>query len=70
MRYGLGVDDKLSYNVSNIIGIGVASGATKLESVKRKVTFPATGNALDYRLETAFGTAAAFCLARSRRAQA
>ena len=25
VRYGLGVDDKLSYNVSNIIGIGVAT---------------------------------------------
>lgn len=44
------------------IGIGVASGATKLESAKRKVTFPATGSALDYRLETPFGTAPAFPL--------
>ncbi len=25
MRYGLGLDDRLSYNVANIIGIGVAT---------------------------------------------
>ena len=30
----------------------VDNGATKLDSVKRKVAFPALGNALDYRLET------------------
>jgi hypothetical protein len=44
------------------VGIGVASGAAKLESVKRRVTFPATGSTFDYRLETPHGTAPPFAL--------
>lgn len=44
------------------VGIGVASGAAKLESLKRSVTFPATGSAFDYRLETPFGTTPPFQL--------
>jgi hypothetical protein len=46
------------------IGIGVASGTAKLESVKRLVTFPAGGTAstFDYRLETSWGTAPPFPL--------
>ncbi len=44
------------------VGIGVASGAARLESVKRRVTFPAAGRALDYRLETMHGTAPPFRL--------
>jgi hypothetical protein len=40
----------------------VDAGASKLESVKRSVTFPATGSALDYRLETPSGTAPTFSL--------
>jgi hypothetical protein len=44
------------------VGVGIASGGTKLESVKRSVTFPATGSAFDYRLETPFGTAPPFPL--------
>src|SRR5262249_2309325 len=42
------------------VGCGVPTGAAKLESVKRQVTFPAGGSALDYRLETPFGTAPPF----------
>ena len=45
------------------VGIGVATGAAKLESVKRKVSFPVgvppSGGSLhrfEYRLETPFGT--------------
>ncbi len=45
-----------------LVGIGVASGAPKLESVKRLVAFPTTGLAFDYRLETAWGTAPPFRL--------
>ena len=46
------------------VGMGVATGAAKLESVKRRVTFPATPAAatFDYRLETPWGTAPAFPL--------
>jgi hypothetical protein len=44
-------------------GIGVATGTTKLETVKRRVTFPAgDASAFDYRLETAWGTAPPFRL--------
>ena len=39
------------------VGFGVATGSAKLESVKRKVTFPATGSTFDYQLETPLGTA-------------
>jgi len=44
------------------VGIGVASGGAKLESLKRTIAFPATGNTLDYRLETRWGTAPAFSI--------
>ena len=44
------------------VGFGVATGAAKLESVKRMVTFPATGSTLDYSLEMPWGTAPAFPL--------
>ena len=44
------------------VGFGVATGFAKLESVKRKVSFPATGSAFDYKLETPFGTAPAIPL--------
>jgi hypothetical protein len=44
------------------VGIGVASGAAKLESVKRRVTFPAAGSSFDYQLETPLGTAPPFRL--------
>jgi hypothetical protein len=44
------------------VGVGVATGAAKLESVKRKVTFPATGSSFDYSLDTPWGTAPAFPL--------
>ena len=44
------------------VGVGVASGAAKLESVKRRVTFPTTGAAFDYRLEAPLGTAPPFRL--------
>ena len=44
------------------VGIGVASGAAKLEAVKRQVTFPAIGNAFDYQLETPWGAAQHFQL--------
>lgn len=36
------------------------AGTGKLESVKRKVTFPATGATFEYRLETTWGTAVPF----------
>ena len=40
------------------VGVGVATGAAKLESVKRRVVFPSTPTAsFDYRLETPWGTA-------------
>lgn len=43
------------------VGIGLASGAPKLESIKRQVSFPAaTGAAFDFRLETPFGAAPVF----------
>jgi hypothetical protein len=44
------------------VGYGIASGHPKLESVTRKVTFPADAKprALHYRLETPFGTAPVF----------
>ncbi|MBM4073247.1 MAG: hypothetical protein FJ271_30645 [Planctomycetes bacterium] len=46
------------------VGYGVASGAARMESVKRQVAFPATLNAaaFDYRLETQWGVAPAFRL--------
>jgi len=46
------------------VGMGVASGVAKLESVKRQVTFPAGGTAstFDYRLETPWGAAPPFPL--------
>ncbi len=45
------------------VGIGLATGAAKLESVKRQVAFPATAAAsFDYRLETPFGSALPFPL--------
>ncbi len=45
------------------VGVGVATGAAKLESVKRSVVFPSTATAsFDYRLETPWGTAPAFPL--------
>jgi hypothetical protein len=44
------------------VGIGIATGGTKLESVKRSVTFPTSGSSFDYRLETPFGTAPPFPL--------
>ena len=46
------------------VGYGVATGAAKLESVKKQVTFPATPTAssFDYRLETPFGAAPPFPL--------
>jgi hypothetical protein len=39
------------------VGVGVATGASKLESVKGTVSFPTTGDSFDYRLETSFGAA-------------
>jgi hypothetical protein len=44
------------------VGYGVATGAAKLESVKRRVAFPAaaTASIFDYRLETPLGTAPSF----------
>jgi hypothetical protein len=46
------------------VGIGLATGAMKLESVKRQVTFPADAAArsFDYRLETPLGSAPPFML--------
>lgn len=46
------------------VGIGVASGHAKLESVVRKVTFPKASDrsSFDFRLETAAGTSNAFPL--------
>jgi hypothetical protein len=46
------------------VGIGVASGQAKLESITRKVTFPQTSDrsSFDYVLETAAGKAKAFPL--------
>jgi hypothetical protein len=52
------------------VGIGVTTGAARLESVKRRVTFPSAGAPLplrekgefDYRLETPWGTAPPFSL--------
>jgi hypothetical protein len=42
------------------VGIGVATGAPTLESVKRKVTFPTAGAVFEYKLETPFGMAPPF----------
>lgn len=46
------------------VGIGVASGVPRMESVKRQVTFPAAADAaaLRYFLETPFGIAPAFSI--------
>jgi len=47
-----------------LVGIGVATGAVKLESIKQKVVFPAAANiaSFEYRLETPKGNAATFRL--------
>jgi putative flippase GtrA len=50
VRYGLGVDDKLSYNVSNIIGIGVAT-IFRLYCYRRWVFLVADDAPLPERLE-------------------
>jgi putative flippase GtrA len=50
VRYGLGVDDKLSYNVSNIIGIGVAT-IFRLYCYRRWVFLVADGTPLPEQLE-------------------
>jgi putative flippase GtrA len=50
VRYGLGVDDKLSYNVSNIIGIGVAT-IFRLYCYRRWVFLVADDTPLPERLE-------------------
>ena len=44
------------------VGIGIASGVPKLESVKRTITFPkdAAASSFDYRLETSWGAAPSF----------
>ena len=44
------------------IGIGVATGKTRLESTTRRVTFPPSGNTdvLRYRLETPYGQSAPY----------
>jgi hypothetical protein len=46
------------------VGMGVATGAPRLESVTKPVTFPAdpAATVLNYRLETPFGTAPPFSL--------
>jgi hypothetical protein len=45
------------------VGIGVASGQAKLESVRRRVTFPTTAAAtFNYQLETPHGTAPPFMM--------
>jgi len=46
------------------VGIGVATGSAKLETVKRQVTFPADANRteFDYRLETPWGAAPPYWL--------
>jgi hypothetical protein len=44
------------------VGIGIASGAARLESVKQQITFPAAGSTFDYRLETPWGAAPPFPL--------
>jgi hypothetical protein len=38
----------------------VDNGAAKYESIKRTITFPATGNTFEYRLDTPLGTAPPF----------
>lgn len=40
----------------------IANGTANLESIKRKVAFPATGASFDYRLETPAGTTPAFTM--------
>jgi hypothetical protein len=45
------------------VGVGLATGAARLESVKRSVNFPAgEASAFHYRLETSWGTAPPFRL--------
>jgi hypothetical protein len=39
------------------VGIGVGTGQAKLETVRRRVTFPTKGDTFSYRLETPFGIA-------------
>jgi hypothetical protein len=53
------------------VGYGLATGKPKLESVTRKVTFPADPKrrALAYRLETPFGTAPVFDVSLSDAAE-
>src|SRR6202008_1918621 len=46
------------------LGLGLASGANQVESLKRSAAFPA-GPAFDYALETSFGKAAPFALGLS-----
>ena len=50
VRYGLGVDDKLSYNVANIIGIGLAT-IFRLYCYRRWVFLMPAGAPLPERLE-------------------
>jgi putative flippase GtrA len=50
VRYGLGVDDKLSYNVSNIIGIGVAT-IFRLYCYRRWVFLASVGTPLPEQLQ-------------------
>lgn len=49
-------------------GLGLATGANKIESLKRNVTFPA-GPIFEYVLETPFGNAAPFALGLSNIAE-
>jgi hypothetical protein len=39
-----------------LVGFGVATGAARLERVVRTIAFPRTGDHLEYRLQTPFGT--------------
>ena len=50
VRYGLGVDDKFSYNLANIIGIGVAT-IFRLYCYRRWVFLVADGTPLPEQLE-------------------
>jgi putative flippase GtrA len=50
VRYGLGLDDRLSYNVANIIGIGVAT-IFRLYCYRRWVFLQGDDSPLSERLE-------------------
>jgi len=50
VRYGLGVDDKFSYNVANIVGIGVAT-IFRLYCYRRWVFLVADGTPLPEQLQ-------------------